>query len=98
MWRRKKAGMACSFLVALVGVQWVVHSTLRGPSLVRGWLDCVGVDGEEFGGRFAVLGAIQGFTGSNVHDEMLAFSTLVTRGGLIDNNVRQHWHLPRCYM
>ncbi|QLI68469.1 uncharacterized protein G6M90_00g044860 [Metarhizium brunneum] len=84
-------GVWCSFLVALVGVQWVVHSTPRGPSLVRGW-----PDGEEFGGRFAVLGAIQGFTGSNVHDEMLAFSTLVTRDGLIDNNVRQYWHLPRC--
>ncbi|KAF5136942.1 hypothetical protein E5D57_000716 [Metarhizium anisopliae] len=80
-------GVWCSFLVALVGVQWVVHSTQRGPSLVQGWPDCGGVDGEEFGGRFAVLGAIQGFTGSNVHNEMLAFSTLVTRGGLIDNNM-----------
>lgn len=68
-------GVWCPFLVALVGVQWVVHSTPRGPLLVQGWPDCGGVDGEEFGGRFAVLGAIQGFTGSNVHHETLAFST-----------------------
>ncbi|KAG8409888.1 hypothetical protein J3458_018968 [Metarhizium acridum] len=34
------------FLVALVGVQWVFHSVLRGPSLVRGWLECEGIDGK----------------------------------------------------
>lgn len=79
MWRRKKAGMAS-------GVpSWWLSSAFSGSSILHRedhhWFGAgltaeeYGVDGEEFGGRFAVLGAIQGFTGSNVHHEMLAFST-----------------------
>lgn len=55
-------------MLALLAIHWVLRWSWSGHDLVRHWLAREGVDAEvrsfEFGGRYAMMGAIQLFGGS----------------------------------
>lgn len=56
-------------LVVLLAMHWAFYWSLRGKTLVHDWLKREGVEAEaksfEFGGRWAMMGAIQIFSGTD---------------------------------
>lgn len=57
-------------LVAFLGIHWALHWILRGPHLPHDWLEREGVEADvksyKFGGRTAMIGAIQVFSDTNI--------------------------------
>jgi hypothetical protein len=61
-------------LVILLAIHWAFHWSLRSNTLAYDWLEREGVDAEvksfEFGGRSAILGAIQVFSKTDIKSWM----------------------------